>query len=370
GLGIQAGSKGPVTLDLANTLVEGALQWKAASLERIGQMAGTALAGSGNGSLKLSVLDGKQAADLTASIAQLRAGDAAVASVKLEAAVRDALSDVPGLRAKVTAAKVAAGGVELPAVNATANGTLKALDVKADLSGTASDGKAIKADLAAKLALDGETQTIRLTRLDASYDKEKARLAKPLTVTVKGSAVSANGLELLVPGGQVVGDAALSGNRLRGKLRIAMKDLGRIAKMAGVPIQAGALDAQAEFDTQRSATLRATLTGLVSDELPPDAGGLNGNISADWDGKQVNAAATLEGRFGQPVTATAGVALRPSAGLLPLPKPSAALRGTVKWSGRIETLWSMVPAPDHYLEGKADVDLVLGGTVAEPTIAG
>ncbi len=30
----------------------------------------------------------------------------------------------------------------------------------------------------------------------------------------------------------------------------------------------------------------------------------------------------------------------------------------------------MVPAPDHYLEGHADVDLVLGGTVSEPAVSG
>lgn len=370
GLGVSAGSKGPVTVDLASTLVEGLLQWKAASLEGIGRVAGTALAGAGNGSLKLHLIEGKQAADLVASIARLRAGDAAIESVKLEAAVRDVLDEMPGLRAKVKAQGVAAGGVELPVVNATANGTLKALNVKADLAGTAPDGKAIVADLVAKLGLAGATQTVRLTRLEASYDKEKISLAKPLTVTVKGSAVNAKGLKLLVPGGEVAGDAALSGNRLRGKLLIALKDLSRLAKMAGAPVQAGALEAQAVFDTRRSATLRATLTGLVSDELPADAVGLNASVSADWDGKQANAYATLEGGFGDPVQVTAGVALKPSRGLLPLPKPDAPLRGTVKWAGRMESLWAMVPAPDHYLEGRADVDLIIGGTVGEPTVAG
>ncbi len=319
GLGVQAANKGPMTVDLAQTLV-----------------AGAALAGAGNGSVKLSVLEGKQAADLSASITKLRTDGATVESVKLQAAVRDALASAPGLRAKVTAAGVAAGGVELAAVNVTANGSLKALDVKADTSGTAPGGKAIVADLAARLRLEGQTQTIRLTRLDASYDKEQARLVKPLTVTIQGSAVNAKGLQLKVPGGEIAGDIALAGNRLRGKILLAMQDLGRLAKLADVPVQAGTLNAQAEFDTRRSATLQAKLTGLVSDELPADAGGLDADVAVNWDDKQANATATVEGSFGYLLKLTAGVALTPSRGVLP--KPNAALRGTVKWSGRMESL--------------------------------
>lgn len=370
GLGVQASGKGPLTIDLANTLASGRLNWRAASLEPLGRFAGTPLAGSGSGNVVLSTPDGRQAADITADIAGLRSGGAAVDRLKLKAALRNLLADAPGVRATVTAGGIATGGVKVPEATVNASGTLAALDVKAALAGKAPDGKPFAADMTARMHLAGEAQTARIARLEATYAGQKARLTKPLTVTVRGSSVEAAGLALAVPGGTVAGNAALSGNRLRGSADIALADIGPLARLAGLPLESGSLKATAKFDTQRSATLQATVRDLVADDLPADAGGINADLTGEWDGREARASATVAGGFGNPAAVTAAVGLRPSGGLFPQPRPTAPLRGTVKWAGRIEPLWALVPAPDHYLAGQADIDLIIGGTVAAPQLSG
>ena len=370
GLGVQASGRGPLSIDLSNSLIDGLLQWRAAKLDGIGRVAGVALAGSGNGTLKLHAPGGKQAVDVRAELTQFRTDGVSAESIRLDAAVRDALGEVPGLNASFRVEKLAAGGLELPEARAEANGTLKALDVTAAVSGTAPDGKPLAADFAARLGLDGPAQTGRVSRLEARYRGETIRLEKPLLLTVNGSSIRAKGLSLQVPGGRVSGDARLNGNRLQGDIEAAIADMSRLAKLADVPIQAGGLNLLAEFDTRRSASITMKATGVRSDELPPEAGGLDADVSVNWNGKEATADASIAGGFGDPVSVTATVALRPSSGMFPVPKPSAPLRGTVKWAGQIDTLWALVPAPDHYVEGRADVDLTISGTVAEPLVAG
>ncbi len=370
GLSVNASSDGTVTVDLEKTLIDGRLQWKADSLEPVGRVADVPLAGSSTGKLRLRPLEEKQAADLTANISGLRSGEMTAQSINLEAAVRDAFAEAPGLRADVSAQAVAAGGVDLPKLALSANGTLAALDLTATAAGTAPDGKEIAADLAARLGLAGSVQTIRVSRLDAQYGPEQARLASPLNLRIEGAVISAKGLDLDVPSGKVTGDVTLDGSRLRGNAAVTLADLGRWAELADLPVKGGKLNATAEFDTKRSATLNMSIRDLATDELPPGASGLNADIAADWNGREAVATATVTGGFGEPLKANARMALRPSSGLLPVPNKNAPLEGAVEWAGDLDALWAMVPAPDHYLQGKADVDLKIGGTVSEPTVAG
>lgn len=369
-LNVKARGETPITIDLANGMADGRVSWNSPNLKDIGRVAGTALSGAGRGTLALRTQDARQDADVTAVLTRFGAEGINVEMVSARAGIRDLLAAEPAITASVEAQTVAMGGINLSSSTVEAKGTLAGLNIQAALVGTAPDGREITADMTARAALTGPSQTIRISRFLAEYAGETLSLRQPLTIAMEEGTVRANGIALGIPGGRVDGDVSLAGNRLRGKVALDLPDISRLAAMAGLSIQGGALKASTAFDSQRSATLQAEVKALRSEHLPREAAGLDITLSGDWDGRTASVDGRVDGGFGAPALVAASVALRPSDGIIPLPKANAALKGSMKWQGRVEALWAALPAPDHYLEGAAELDLAVTGTLENPVLAG
>jgi translocation and assembly module TamB len=62
--------------------------------------------------------------------------------------------------------------------------------------------------------------------------------------------------------------------------------------------------------------------------------------------------------------------LRPGQGGIPDVPPRGEIDGSIAWTGQLGDLWTLVPAPGHVLDGQAELDLRLGGTINDPRVAG
>ncbi len=369
-LGVRAASAGPVTANLVSGLAEGRLTWRAADLATVAKLAGTPLAGQARGEVTLKPSDGRQDVTLALTLENGRTGDTALALLTLNGSVRDALGEVPSVNATAHAEGIEAGRTSLGPVDLTLKGPLNRAGLELTLAGIAPDGRAIAADATARLDLLGQPLAVTVSALTARYDKHEARLLQPLQLTSGGGRTRAEGLRLAVPGGELTGKLDLRGQRLQTALNASFSDIGPLAGIAGLPVEGGRLEATAAYDSRAPASVTLRLADLQMAELPDGGDAIGATITAAWDGRQATATAEITGGFGDPILADASMALRPSAGFAPTPSAQAPLAGHIRWSGRAERLWSLVPAADHYLEGAVDVDLTLGGTFAEPEISG
>ena len=66
--------------------------------------------------------------------------------------------------------------------------------------------------------------------------------------------------------------------------------------------------------------------------------------------------------------------LRPGRGGVPEVPAGGAfggeIEGSIAWTGDLGDLWALVPAPGHILDGRADLDLRLGGSLDAPRLSG
>ena len=202
--------------------------------------------------------------------------------------------------------------------------------------------------------------------------EDQIALRQPLRLSLSGDDISAEGLDIALPGGgTLIGDVARRGGGLAGKLALAGLQLQLLDRWADVPVRAGRLDAEAEFQTtanRASVTARARGLGFAQTQDIPD--GLSADLQADWSGAKATAALEVRGGFGAPMRARASVPVRRAANGLPEPAGSGAISGALTWQGRLGDLWALVPAPGHVLDGDLDLDLGLGGTVALPRLSG
>ncbi|MCA8928782.1 MAG: translocation/assembly module TamB domain-containing protein [Alphaproteobacteria bacterium] len=368
-LGVAAAGDGPVSADLAAGLVEGRLNWRAADLKTLARLAGTDLAGRAEGSLALQPVQGRQDATVAMTLANGRAASARLSRLTVKAALRDALGAVPVVDATVHGEGIEASKARLGPVDLTLKGPLNKAALALKLAGKAPDDKPIAAESAAVLDLLGQPLTVTVSSLTASHDTTEARLLQPLTLTSGQGRTRVDGLRLGVPGGEIAGKADLLGQRLKAALTATFGDLGPLAKLASLPIEGGRLDAKVDYDSRAPASADLRFTDLQLADLPGKGNALGAQVTAAWDGREAKASAAISGNFGDPIRVDGTLGLRPG-GLVPQPRKSAPLAGHVRWQGRLERLWALVPAADNYMAGAADVDLTLGGTFGAPTVAG
>ena len=369
-LGVRAAGAGPVTANLATGLAKGRLTWRAADLATVARLAGTPLAGQARGEIALEPTNERQDITLALTLENGHSGDTELALLTLSGSVRDALGPVPTVNITAHGEGVEAGRTSVGPVDLTMTGPLNRAGLKLTLAGIAPDGRAIGADAAATLDLLGQPLAVTVNALTARYDKHEARLLQPLKLTSGGGRTRADGLRLAVPGGELAGKLGLVGQRLQTALTASFSDLGPLAGIAGLPVESGRLEADIAYDSRAPASATLNFTELQLAELPGGRDAIDATIEAAWNGRQATVSAAISGGFGDPILADASLALRPSSEIAPTPRPQAPLAGHIRWSGRAERLWALVPAADHYLEGAVDVDLTISGTFAEPEIAG
>ncbi len=313
----------------------------------------------------------EMAVEAAARIGAISAGTARIDGARLAARVAQALGADPRIEADLTTGAIEAGEARTDGLTARASGPLSGLRATIDTEGVAgADPVALSAEAAINAAGDPLRATV--SRLEAVYAGEEIRLRAPLSVTA-GTSTRLEGLDLALPGGGLTGDAALHPGGIEADLALLLDDLGIARRLADAPIAAGALDARVALDTRRGSaggTARIAATGLRFEETIADLGALDLALDGDWDGRAAALDGRLEGPFGDPVRLTARVPLRPTGGPVPAVPEGEEIDGRVQWSGEVQELWALVPAPGHVLAGQLDLDLGIGGTLAAPAIEG
>ncbi|SET77030.1 translocation/assembly module TamB domain-containing protein [Oceanicella actignis] len=341
---------------------EGGLTAKAQGL-RAGDAALSAL----DAGAELAQADGAAALTLRADAPDLRLAGAAARGLRLRARADDALGAAPRLEVSAGAGGAAMGAVRLGRLEARASGALDALDVRFDAEGDAprrrkAGRRPLFARLAARLDLSGEAPAGTLTRLEAGLGKARARLRAPARIESAGGVTALRGLDLALPGGRLRGDLGAGAQGATGDVTLNLPRLVEAARLAGAPIEGGALRARARFDTRPGkpfARIRLNAEGLDPAGVEAEDA-LDAEARLDWDGGEATARASLSGRFGEPVVLRARARARP-AGVLPALEPGAPIEARASWKGRLGAFWGYVPAPAHVLDGDLDLDLGVKG---------
>jgi translocation and assembly module TamB len=369
---LGAALSGGAIVALDSNLIDGAIDLSISDLGRIGRFLGTRLGGAATGRVSLTPAEGGQniAADL--ALTNFATDGAAAAGAELRLLAADAFGTAQ-LDARIEASGVGAGGVDLAALTAEAKGPLSRIAFSAGAEGAGAAGP-LNAALAGQADVSGATMAVTLASANVTAGPDTARLRRPLSLRIGGGNIQATGLDLALPDEAVLtGDAALHPNGFNGDLTLARLPMGLMQRWAGAPVTDGLLDLRAVFDTRRGragAEVTARARGMQFDTAQAVTGGLDLDLDAGWNGARLDAKAELRGAFGDPVRSQLALSLRPSPTGIPEVPTGGEIDGSLVWAGDLGDLWTLVPAPGHILDGRADLDLRVDGTLETPRLSG
>ncbi len=362
---------GSAVVDLPTALAAGAVDLSAPSLAPIGRLAGLNLRGAARGKVSFDHTSGTQSAAASLTVSQLALDDISLSQATLEARASDLLGSA-AVNATLRLAELEAGGAELASVGATAKGPLASLSLTVDTNGTVVE-KPLDAALVARMKLEPGATIVDLTSLDVTYDGEPFRLVDPTRIAVKDGRTRVSGLNLSLPDqGAVRGDLSYASAGTRGEISLVGVPLRLAKAFADAPMRAGELDGSIRFDTSKAragADGTIVVDGLRLDGVAEDGEPIRAEARFDWNGALASTVASISGGFGEPVRLEARLPLVSRAGLPAVPA-DADIDAILKWAGAVEPLWAMVPAPDHLLQGSANIDLRVSGPLANPNVAG
>ncbi len=370
GLGLNASAA--ATVNLSTTMADAKLT-AAGDLSELGRLLGTPMAGALDLSAEAAALDGRQNAQLTATLDQFSTEGAAVRDLDLTASGSDLLGEA-SVTANLRGADIEAGGAAIKTVTFDADGPLSALKLALDAAGELEE-KPISAELEALADLSGETVQAEISTFAAALDEERAALDSPLTITSGAGTTTIEGLDLGLPdNARLAGDATLYPNGASGDLELAGLSMELLTRLDVHVLDRGVIGATAEFDT-RSGSAGADISikgeGLSAEGALNTAGrAMDFTADADWDGRLANLDFVATGPYKRPLTLKASLPLRPTGGLAPAPPRGAQIDAALDWRGEIANLWSLVPATGHILRGETDIALTVTGPVEEPKIGG
>lgn len=362
---------GSADVDLATLLTQATLDLSRADLSLIPL---ADLNGSGSGRITLTPRGGQQDASVSLTLNNAGTGGLSARTAKIEADATNLLGGDPGIAADIAVRGLDLGAANISTANIDANGRLSNLAVALTAQGTAMD-KPLSLDTSAQVSVQGGNTNVTIAALTTILGDAEVSLSQPLRIAVAGGTLRAENIGITLPGdGTLSGSVQLIGGGLVGSLRATALDLEVLAEQADIPVVAGRLDAQAEFDTRpsrASATLTGTLGDFVGSDVLEEGLTVDATFGADWNGRIVDANVTVNGGFEEPFQIEAAIPLVARAGS-PIPQPAMnqPLSATVRWAGEVRPLWAFVPAAGQILSGLATLDLDVDGTLASPRIGG
>lgn len=354
---------------------EGALQ--VASQDLAPQLALAGLQGTGavKGEVRLSGVDGKQAAkivaDLTAPTFTPDGGQPIRAkNLRLDADLRDLLG-TPGLRAKIDAAQIALDEVKLATLGLDAEGTANDLNLRLKARGDWRGDLAL--DAAGRLRQGDESLTLEIASLNGKLLARDIALKAPFTFARNGAALDLSPLDLRFGEATVAAQAKLNSERVSAALNIEalpLASLDPVLPSGGID---GTIFAKLNLDGPR-ANPAGTGTFEVRDietAAIADAPKVALNLTGDWRDGRLGVTGTVSGLPGRDarIEAALPLALEP-AGLTPSLDPAAPVSGKVDWQGDLAAIWPLLPIDGHRAAGTADVKMNLAGSLAEPALRG
>jgi translocation and assembly module TamB len=248
-------------------LYEGRLHLASTDLSTAAALALTEARGRADATIDLAATAGKQSAHIAARLAGVTAAGVTIGSADLAASVAD-LFGVPMVDGTVSAAQVAAAGVEVTrlAAHASHSGAATAFEGTASLAtGTdlAAAGSLAALDLGYRLALD---------KLSLTQGKLTARLAAPTAIAVNGDDVTLDRVRFAIGDGTITAsgsagtklDIAITADRVPLSAANAVAPgLGLAGSLGGTATIGGTRDhPQARFELTGSGIAAAALDGF------------------------------------------------------------------------------------------------------------
>lgn len=345
----------------ADGLMTGALDGRVSDLAAWQGLAGTELAGAADLQLSLSAARGAQRieAGVTGSGLGL-ARTATLRSIRLDLDITDALG-APLFDGNVAAQGVEAGGLAFDDMGATAKGPLSGLDWM--LTGTGAGDPDTRIDSAGRLAVD-QGGLVTVARLDTAIGPVEARLAKPARVAWGGGAVEIADMEALIGGGRISAAARVAPGELALDAALADLPLMPLLVLAGAGEIDGRVSGSARLrgdPAQPNGEVTLILADLREVGVDPaEAIPLSAEIAAGFADGRVDATAALGGAD--------EIALQAR-----LSAPMAAdgpLDGQIAGTIDLALVPKVVDLRGDALSGRLDVDLAIGGSLADPEASG
>ena len=360
---------GTIDIDTTNFLANGDIIADLPQLEIYQELLPITVGGALSGTAKLSPKDGKQSLSLDASAVSLSIADVQVESSDVTASFSDVLSILPdSLTAKF--AQLRWGETQIQTGTLSAERTHETWQVRSQARGRA--GQPFDLNITGSGAFtDAQTWQATVTSLKGTVGDRLVATSRPATInsTPDNQTLQVGGVTF--GGGQFSLNATRQGDSIQGDVNgnnVSLKTLG-IAPAPEWDNAVGTL--QGTFGgTLVSPTADATfdLQGL---RLTND--GANGRAKIIASLRQGQARTKINVTDGTAIRSRIeaslplGLSLQPFAFELP---DTAPLQGTVNLNLDITALAKLALPPDQKLTGRANGELVLGGTVSQPALRG
>lgn len=362
---------GNLAVPLTGAAIVGRLQASAADLEPWSDIAGLALAGGAEASVRLAAEAGRQTVQLDATGSNVEAGDAVLAG-RIELHVRsvDPRGDGP-IEVSATVRKALVAGGELDELSLEAGGTLA--DAAVSLRAKGRLRGALDLSASARIQRPGAETVIALTRLEGTAAGSAVALSRPATIRI-GPVPEIRDLALGVGDGRIEGEFSMTADRVALRLDAKSIPMGVIAPALPPEYAAVTFDMRVGLSgppSQPEGELELTATGLAAGEIPDQPQGLSVALRGTLRAETLDLTGDLIGA--DEVRASAGISLPVRVSLAPARAAlirARPMEGRLSYKGPITPAWALAELDRHRLTGAADVELRLSGTLDKPVIDG
>jgi translocation and assembly module TamB len=235
-------------------------------------------------------------------------------------------------------------------------------------------------DARGSLAGRGESRELALDALSGTLWATPLALELPARLTLGGARRTLSPLGLKIGTGRLQLSYAAQGKSQKADLALSAVPLALVGHILGADWPQGRITGQAGLDTLSArpsgfAAMRFS-NALFSRQGKTVAEPLSGGLDARWDGRALSVKGEADrmsaagAATAQPIRLDAKLPLiRKRDGGLGL-DPNGALTGEVHWSGRLGTLWALLPYDLHRLDGEATLNGRAFGRWGAPELEG
>ncbi len=284
----------------------------------------------------------------------------------------DGGSSVQGLLVEIEGDSLGVEGVSAGAWRLALGGPLTALDFDVAASGVAF-GPIEQAtfELAGRADLGGAPSRISVSRLRLENADILVDAAEPVSISIGAATTSVDAPAITAQAkrrgaeGRIALALAIRAGGLTGSLTVDAFPLAFLDALGVASIERGLLSGEAEI-APGEGSARFRIDGAapaLTAGAPFDA-----DLAVDWRSRVLDASLTVEIGDGAPLVATAQLPLLASA--LPSVDENRPFSAALRWSGRAEDLFELMPLDGQVLEGALAIDLAADGAIAEPSFSG
>lgn len=341
-----------------NGLAEGELEIDANDIASLAALALADASGALNGTVALSIDNGKQNATADVAASKLRYGTYRIASADIKADIRD-LKGVPQIDATINGKEIVAAGVELTslAAEASTQGDTTDFSAKATLENSTN----VNAEGSLTTTSDGFTATLATLTAQSPYGD--ARLTAPATVSRSGDITRIEGFRANIAGGEVSASGTI-GDAMDIQARIASLPLSIVNGFRPDLGLGGTIDATVDVSgpaDNPKVAFKTNGSGLTSDALQTNAiSPINLSASGAYQGNTVRLS-QFSARNPQNLDFS-------GSGTIPLSGSGLSLR--ISGSAPLGLAERFLAERGTQLDGTVRIDATLGGSLSSPSADG